>query len=69
MSVSEERKVSPQNYRWPFIVGGFAVLWMVLTVVWMLWGANQTRQEGERRRNLDPYGNQIYQTNRIGDHE
>ncbi|SVE03938.1 uncharacterized protein METZ01_LOCUS456792 [marine metagenome] len=69
MLVSEERKVSPPNYRWPFIVGGFVVLWMLLAVVWMMWGANQTRKEGERRRHLDSFGNQLNQPNRVDDYE
>ena len=69
MSDSEESEISPKNYRWPLFVGVFVVLWVLFTMLWMVWGASQTKKEKEHRRQMDSFGNQLEQINRADDHE
>ena len=63
MAELEQKNPSPKQYRWPFVVGAFVILWLVLTVVWMFWGVEQTRKEREIRNQHDEFGNPITQTN------
>ncbi len=58
MLAPEENTTLPPTYRWPYFVGGFVILWVVLTVVWMLWGVKQTKAEREMRERLDAFGNE-----------
>jgi len=69
MSGSEGNTISQTYYRWPFFVGLFGVLWILFTVLWMIWGANQTRKEKEQRRQLDVFGNQLEQVDQLKDNE
>jgi hypothetical protein len=69
MPVSEEPNISSPNYRWPFYVAGLVALWIIVTVIWMIGGVDEARQEREKGMNLDPFGNQLNQTNRVDDHE
>ena len=55
-SADPEQKT--QSYQWPIWVGGFVVLWIGLTVAWMIWGVKQTKAEREMREGLDAYGNE-----------
>tara|TARA_B100000959_G_C14537758_1_gene442267 strand:- start:214 stop:438 length:225 start_codon:yes stop_codon:yes gene_type:complete len=69
MPVSEESNISSPNYRWPFFVAGSVALWIIITVIWMVWGVDQARQDREQGRESYPYGNQLNQSNRFDDHE
>ena len=69
MSGSEENIISLTNYRWPFFAGLFGVLWVLFAVLWMMWGANQTRKEKEQRRQLDAFGNQLNQIDQQKNYE
>tara|TARA_Y100001934_G_C12104027_1_gene655319 strand:- start:574 stop:780 length:207 start_codon:yes stop_codon:yes gene_type:complete len=57
----DESEISPKNYRWPLFACLFAILWVLLTVLWMAWGVNQTKKEKEQRLQMDPFGNQLEQ--------
>ncbi len=46
-------------YRWPYFLGAFVLLGMVLAVMWTLWGVNQTREQREDRKNRDAFGNPV----------
>ena len=69
MSASEENIISLTNYRWPFFAGLFGVLWVLFAVLWMMWGANQTRKEKEHRRQVDAFGNKLEQIDQLKHHE
>ena len=69
MPVSEESNISPLNYRWPFFVAGLVALWIITTVIWMVCGVGQVRQDREQGRESNPFGNQLNQTNRLDEHE
>jgi len=69
MPVSKESNISPFNYRWPFFVAGLVALWIIITVIWMVWGVGQVRQDREQGKESYPFGNQLNQTNRSDEHE
>ena len=56
MPAPEENTTLPPTYRWPYFVGGFVILWIVLTVAWMVWGVGQTQRERELRQHRDAFG-------------
>tara|TARA_Y100000588_G_C14255338_1_gene925186 strand:+ start:1464 stop:1673 length:210 start_codon:yes stop_codon:yes gene_type:complete len=69
MPVSDEPKKLPPNYRWPFFAGLFGVLWVLLAVLWMVWGVNQTKKEKEQRRRLDAFGNNLEHIDQLEKYE
>ena len=52
-----------------YLGGGFVVLWIGLTVAWMIWGVKQTKPEREMREGLDAYGNEKNSTKTKAIHE
>tara|TARA_B100001939_G_scaffold52677_1_gene41920 strand:+ start:214 stop:438 length:225 start_codon:yes stop_codon:yes gene_type:complete len=66
-SADSEQKT--QSYQWPIWVGGFVVLWIGLTVAWMIWGVKQTKAEREMREGLDAFGNEKNSTETKATHE
>ena len=50
-------------------MGGFVVLWIGLTVAWMIWGVKQTKAEREMREGLDAFGNEKNSTETKATHE
>ena len=57
-----------KSYQWPIWVGGFVILWIGLTVAWMIWGVKQTKAEREMRQGLDAYGNKKNSTDTNSTH-
>ena len=47
---------SPPTYRWPYFLGAFVLLGIVLGLMWTFWSVRMTAEQRKDRERLDDFG-------------
>ena len=65
MTPPDNAPESLPTYRWPYFLGAFVVLGIVVGILWTLWSIRMTAEQREKRRGLDHFGNPNHKTNEV----
>jgi hypothetical protein len=65
MTPPDNAPESLPTYRWPYFLGAFVVLGIVIGIMWTFWSIRMTEEQRDKRRGLDPFGHPIHQTNEV----
>ena len=56
MTSSDNLPELPPTYRWPYFLGAFVLLGIVLGLMWTLWSIRMTAEQRNDHEKLDEFG-------------
>ena len=65
MTPPDNAPESLPTYRWPYFLGAFVLLGIVLGIMWTLWSIRMTTDQRKEREALDSFGHPKMQTNEV----
>jgi hypothetical protein len=65
MTPPDNAPESLPTYRWPYFLGAFVLLGIVIGIMWTLWSIRMTIDQRKEREALDDFGQPKIQTNKV----
>ena len=59
MTSSDNPPEMPPTYRWPYFLGAFVLLGIVLGLMWTLWSIRMTAEQRKNHEKLDEFGHPV----------